>query len=94
MRTGVYPPELRLVNLDSDWLYRRLAPRLVAGAGALLAMAGAALAAWGRPLAGGLRNLVERHHGLEGVLARTWSTGGMALWVALMLAGYLIAYYL
>jgi multicomponent Na+:H+ antiporter subunit D len=26
-RTGVYPAELRAINLDSDWLYRRL-PRL------------------------------------------------------------------
>ena len=24
MRSGIYPPELRSVNLDSDWLYRRL----------------------------------------------------------------------
>ncbi|HWP56791.1 MAG TPA: Na(+)/H(+) antiporter subunit D [Candidatus Acidoferrales bacterium] len=27
-RTGIYPPELRAINLDSDWLYRRL-PKLV-----------------------------------------------------------------
>ena len=27
-RTGIYPPELRSINLDSDWLYRRL-PQLV-----------------------------------------------------------------
>jgi multicomponent Na+:H+ antiporter subunit D len=26
IRTGLYPPELRSVNLDSDWTYRRLAP--------------------------------------------------------------------
>jgi multicomponent Na+:H+ antiporter subunit D len=26
-RTGVYPPELRAINLDSDWFYRRL-PKL------------------------------------------------------------------
>ena len=23
-RTGIYPPELRAINLDSDWVYRRL----------------------------------------------------------------------
>ncbi len=27
-RTGIYPPELRAINLDSDWLYRRL-PKLI-----------------------------------------------------------------
>jgi len=29
MRTGLYPPEKRLINLDSDWFYRRLAPDVV-----------------------------------------------------------------
>jgi multicomponent Na+:H+ antiporter subunit D len=27
-RTGLYPPELRSINLDTDWLYRRV-PQLV-----------------------------------------------------------------
>jgi hypothetical protein len=22
MRTGIYPPEQRFINLDSDWVYR------------------------------------------------------------------------
>ena len=29
MRTGLYPPELRSTNLDTDWVYRRLAPNLI-----------------------------------------------------------------
>jgi hypothetical protein len=33
-------------------------------------------------------------HGPQALFARTWSTGGMALWVALMLAGYLMVAYL
>ena len=33
MRTGWYPPEKRSVNLDSDWSYRWLAPRIVRGIG-------------------------------------------------------------
>ncbi|MCI0436785.1 MAG: Na(+)/H(+) antiporter subunit D [Gemmatimonadetes bacterium] len=28
IRTGLYPPELKSVNLDSDWVYRRIAPRI------------------------------------------------------------------
>ena len=34
-----------------------------------------------------------RHHGPVGVLARTWPTGSMALWVALLLGGFLLLYY-
>ena len=29
MVKGIYPPELRSVNLDTDWIYRRLLPRIV-----------------------------------------------------------------
>ena len=29
MRTGIYPPELKSVNLDADWLYRRFLPRVM-----------------------------------------------------------------
>jgi len=29
IRTGIYPPELRSVNLDVDWVYRRVAPAAV-----------------------------------------------------------------
>jgi multicomponent Na+:H+ antiporter subunit D len=34
-----------------------------------------------------------QHHGPEGVLARTWPTGSMALWVAVLLGGFLLIYY-
>ena len=37
---------------------------------------------------------LARHHGVESVLARTWSTGAMAFWAAVMLAAYLAAVYL
>jgi len=94
MRTGIYPPEMRAVNLDSDWIYRRFAPALVHGAEALLAMARATLGGAARAAGRRLGALLERHHGAEGVLARTWTTGGMALWAALLLAAYLVVYYL
>jgi multicomponent Na+:H+ antiporter subunit D len=94
IRTGIYPPELRSVNLDSDWLYRRFAPRIsvaVINASSLLA-AGITRTAQ-RLLTGGFIR-VYRHHGPEGALARTWPTGSMVLWVAVLLAAYLVLYYL
>ena len=93
MRTGIYPPERRLVNLDSDWFYRRFAPVLVRRVEALAAMALSALRAWTFGPAARLGSLVRRFHGAEGVLARTSPTGGMAMWVAVLLAAYLIVYY-
>ncbi len=93
MRTGIYPPEMRLVNLDSDWVYRRFAPTLVQAIGAGAAVAWRELRdVFARPVRGAAAWLV-RHHAPEGLLARTWTTGGMAMWVALLLAAYLIVYY-
>jgi len=94
VRSGIYPPEMRSVNLDSDWLYRGFGVRLVEGAGVALEMflarcRGAAFAA-ARAGAG----VLKKYHGAEGILARTWTTGGMALWVAVLLAAYLLVYYL
>jgi multicomponent Na+:H+ antiporter subunit D len=81
------------ISLDVDWLYRRLAPALLGVAEALLvAVRGAANAAL-REGRGRGAALLERLHGSEGVFARTWSTGGMALWVAILLAAYLLLYY-
>jgi multicomponent Na+:H+ antiporter subunit D len=37
---------------------------------------------------------IYRHHGPQGILARTWPTGSMAFWTTLLLGAYLIAYYL
>ncbi|MGH8709347.1 MAG: proton-conducting transporter membrane subunit, partial [Burkholderiales bacterium] len=82
------------ITLDSDWFYRRLAPVLVT-AGFL------ALRAMGRTVAmardGGMRRIGTAAlalHGPQALFARTWTTGGMALWAALLLAGYLLVVYL
>jgi len=90
MRTGIYPPEKHSVNLDFDWVYRRFGAQLAAG-GAL------AVGAFNAVVAAGVRGTVQRMggwikglHGVDAVLARTWTTGGLALWVALMLAMYLL----
>jgi len=94
MRNGIYPPELRSTNLDADWLYRGLGARAAAGLTfalrEFLASLGDAAGMLGR--AGG--RAIHRLHGTEGVLARTWSTGGMVTWVAILLAAYLLVYYM
>ena len=37
--------------------------------------------------------VLYRTHGPEGRLARTWPTGSMVLWVAILLAACLVFYY-
>jgi multicomponent Na+:H+ antiporter subunit D len=93
MRTGIYPPEMRSVNLDFDWSYRRAAPVLTGGIARALSTVLDALGAATRSTGRRFMERVYRHHGPEGVLARTWPTGSMALWVMLMLLAYLVLYY-
>ncbi|NIR61735.1 MAG: Na(+)/H(+) antiporter subunit D, partial [Gammaproteobacteria bacterium] len=92
--TWLYPPELTSINIDAEWAYRRALPRIgrlgARAADATLAAGTAALARPLRPVAAGLM----RHHGPQGTLARTWPTGSMVLWVAILLAVFLVAYYL
>jgi multicomponent Na+:H+ antiporter subunit D len=94
MRTGIYPPEMRSVNLDSDWTYRRFGARLAFGAAAAIAALNAAVARASLGAVQRTQAWLRCLHGMDGVLARTWSSGGMALWVAVMLALYLLVGYL
>ena len=89
-RTGLYPPEMRSVNLDSDIVYRKLLPGIV---GALVATFGPVDRYLRRLAVDGARRLVAgvfRHTGPEGALARTAPVGNMVLWVIVLLGVYLV----
>ncbi len=94
MRTGRYPTEERAVNLDFDWIYRRLLPAAIRGGERVLSPV------WDGARKGvvaqfsGLVALLFRYHGPGGALARTWPTGSMAIWVAVLLAVFVVVYYL
>jgi len=94
MRTGLYPPEQASINLDTDWLYRRLAPRGIQKIVAVSRRTGQAALQAGSGLGRTLMRLVLHHYGPEGTLARAWPTGSMVLWVAVLLAASLVLYYL
>ena len=94
MCTGIYPPELKSVNLDSDWFYRKAAYGFVATFRDALASTRAGLAELldARRLA--IADFLLRHRRPEGMLMRSWPTGSMALWVMTMLLANLAFYYL
>ena len=82
------------ITLDVDWLYRRL------GVVVLRQLDRWVQALWSGftdAAAHGARVLVDwtyRHHGSDGILARTWPTGLMAFWTTVVLAAYLVLSYL
>lgn len=59
----------------------------------LLAMSGATIRVLLDDVLARVGALLHRHHGADAMLARTWTTGGMTLWVAILLAAYLLLYY-
>jgi multicomponent Na+:H+ antiporter subunit D len=92
--SGLYPPELPGLNIDAEWFYRKAGPAVAARLAALVS--GVRIGSLTRAQRRLERFIAQvyRHHGPEGVLARTWTTGGTVLWVALLLGGYLIVFYL
>ena len=94
VRYGIYPPAMKSLNLDFDITYRKWLPGLYR-LGINLTRGG-----W-QGILQELRDAINsfvaymfRHHGPEGILARTWPTGSMALWVAVLLGGILLIYYI
>lgn len=81
------------ITLDMDWFWRRF-PVVVAPL--FIALAKLWRLTIDRTGAGlnRLAAVIYRHHGPSGILARAWPTGSMALWATLLLAAYLLVYYL
>jgi multicomponent Na+:H+ antiporter subunit D len=92
-RLGMYPAELAAINLDSDWVYRRFLPRTISAVtGAVRSVVTPARKMLDRELKRTLSG-IYRHHGPEGLLARSWAIGGSVIWVCLLLLVCLIVYY-
>ena len=91
-KTGIYPAELRSVNIDAEWTYRWFAPRAIRELVPVVAFLNrtARLGFFGMIV---LRKTASRVYGPTG-LARHWPTGSMVVWVTVMLAAYLIFYFL
>jgi multicomponent Na+:H+ antiporter subunit D len=87
------------ISLDTDWIWRRLLFRSGVAAYSLTANAGRRISAWTDSALGTLRTRATRFLGTSdeeehpGVFARTWSIGVTALWIAVLLTGYVLIYY-
>ena len=93
MRTGLYPPELRSTNLDFDWTYRRLTPKLLISINRVILPFDRLVRAIFIRRVERVIASIFKHHGPEGLLARTWPTGSTVLWVAILLALYMVFYF-
>ncbi len=69
--TGIYPPELRSVNLDVDWFYRRPLATIVRGVGSICGVIRDGVIDTGKSLVGLVVAVLHFGHGPSGVAART-----------------------
>ena len=90
MRTGIHPPEIRAVNLDTDVVYRWFLPRVIAVVGGWIARVWTANLDLLSKSVMGVWSGLNRTHGPEGKLAKNWPTGSMVLWLAVFLGIALI----
>jgi len=93
MLLKVYPPELPSVNIDAEWIYRKALPAIAAWFVSLGARFRSGALARGQRWLERTFNQIYRHHGPQGIFARTWPTGSAAFWTTIMLAGYLLFYF-
>ena len=80
-------------TIDFDWLWVRAGTRLAVGLTESIGATRDALEIRGKQRLNRVIDALFRHHGPYGVLARTWPTGSMVLWVAVLLIAFLLLYY-
>ncbi len=90
MRTGIHPPEVRAINLDTDVLYRRFLPTLITRLGNIISGVWMLGTWFAKGKADKFVKTLHNSHGPEGRMARVWPTGAMVLWIAIILSATLI----
>jgi len=91
--TGLYPPELPGVNIDAEWSYRWLLPKATRKIVAVFAPIDRGIRDAFRGGVNGIVANVARYAGPNGALARSLPAGDMVLWAILLLAVYLLVYF-
>lgn len=82
------------ITLDTDWFWRKFLPIVARRLNSLLNRFDAAFGRDVKVWSADALDIAARHLGKDGRMARTWSTRSMALWVLVLLIGYLILYYI
>jgi multicomponent Na+:H+ antiporter subunit D len=93
---NMYPPELPSTNLDADWFYRKLAPAFIKRLACTLHGTYEHLENF---VIAYIKKAINSSYDTEegqpkGYFAKLWPTETMVVWVAVLLAVYLLIYYI
>jgi len=78
------------ISLDFDWFYRYLFKTLSMSLIQQASRLGSQLESLSRQNFARLSDGLHKHYGPKGILSRTWPTGSMVLWIAILLGGFLL----
>ncbi len=92
--SGLYPPELPSVNLDAEWVYRRLGPRAVQTVTGMVQSVGTQLRKQVSESPLLRRTAVTWKLDPTRWFTQPWLTGSMVLWAVGLLGLILVSYYL
>ena len=90
-KQGIYPQEMRAVNIDAEWLYRKLMPDTARSVYGFLKHAGHRIEdTFDSTLKDAAKSMISTRLGRFN-LAASWPTGSMAFWLAVILGLFLLA---
>lgn len=90
----IYPPELKSVNIDAEWVYRKLFPKAIYGVVNVWSSFYGAVQLQSGNLVQITKIFIVRFFGADGFLSNFRSLAGMVMWVAVILSTSLFLYYL
>ncbi|MBI70901.1 MAG: Na(+)/H(+) antiporter subunit D [Gemmatimonadetes bacterium] len=92
MKSGIYPPEIRAINIDVEWFYRWLGPRVIGSIGSRVGSIDRKIRTSVLNVVNSSMSLAERGHGPKGPMARAVPAGSMVMWVVILLTVYLVLF--
>lgn len=78
----------RKLSVDTDWIYRKLAPKIVFSTASLVRRIWRAVMATLQAVTNGVWQSLRRTYGDDGVMGQTWGIGVTTIWVVLFMALY------
>lgn len=90
-KQGLYPPELHAINIDAEWLYRKLLPVTANGIHNISQRTGSYLKGSMKSSISYLAKAIADTRIARLHLATSWPTGSMVLWIAVILGFFLLA---
>lgn len=90
MKIGLHPPEIKAINLDTDWIYRRFLPIFISrGSRVLTKLMGIIGDKWTSTI-NSSEKFLSSNFGPTMNLAKIFTSGAMILWIAVIFSGALV----